>query len=301
MASTDRGARSDETYEKLFGPRDRSVQEDDPEFMTILRRLIFGEVFYVGDLDDQARELITVVVLTANQTLPQLKAHTSAALNVGVTPVEVREAIYGCAPFIGFPATLNAIAVINGVFEDQGIDLPLPAQGTTDEDERYDRGRAIQFPIYGDEIKDTLASLPDELGDQLARFLTEFCFGDFFTRTGLDVARRELLVLCALAALGGTDAQLRSHALGKLEGRQRRDASTRCADPLLPVHRLSASAQCDSRRQPSRKRQQPRFRLTPHLPHRRWAASAPVCSLSSRRVRREPRARHPSPNTSQAA
>jgi 4-carboxymuconolactone decarboxylase len=55
------------------------------------------------------------VVLTTNQTLPQLKAHVHAALNVGLTPVEIKEAVYQCAPYLGFPITLNAIAEINEV------------------------------------------------------------------------------------------------------------------------------------------------------------------------------------------
>ncbi len=213
MTTADRATRSEETYARLFGPRDTTTPEDDPEFMTILRRLIFGEVFHTGELDDQTRELITVVVLAITQMLPQLKAHTGAALNVGVTPVEVREAVYQCAPFIGFPATLNAIGVINEVFRARGIDVPLPTEGTVDEDDRYEKGNAIQNPIYGDEIKDNLASLPGGLGAEMARYLTEFGFGDFYTRPGLDAARRELLVLCGLAAVGA-EAQLRAHALG---------------------------------------------------------------------------------------
>jgi 4-carboxymuconolactone decarboxylase len=213
----DRAALSDAKYRDLFGERDTSTREDDPEFMTILRRLIFGDVFHTGDLADQTRELITVVVLSANQMLPQLHAHTGAALNVGVTPVELREAVYQCAPFIGFPATLNAIGVINDVFRTSGIDLPLPSQATTNEDDRHDEGNTIQFPLYGDEIKHNLADLPDRLGDTMARLLTEFCFGDFYTRTGLDLGRRELLALCVLASLGATDAQLRAHALGNLK------------------------------------------------------------------------------------
>jgi 4-carboxymuconolactone decarboxylase len=55
------------------------------------------------------------------------------------------------------------------------------------------------------------------LGDALARLLTESCFGDFYTRRALSLAQRELLVLCVLAALGGTDAQLRPHAAGNLK------------------------------------------------------------------------------------
>ena len=45
----------------------------------------------------------------------------------------------------------------------------------------------------------------------------DFGFGDFYTRSGLDLALRELLVLCLLTALGGTEAQLQSHTAGNLK------------------------------------------------------------------------------------
>src|SRR6185503_2755977 len=72
-------------------------------------------------------------------------------------------------------------------------------------------------PLYGDEIRDHLAGLPDDLRGVVPRLLTEFCFGDFYTRSGLDLALRELLVLCVLAALGGAEFQVRGHAAGNLK------------------------------------------------------------------------------------
>jgi 4-carboxymuconolactone decarboxylase len=213
----DRVALSIETYERLFGSPPDPAAGPDPELMAILRHVIFGEVFHIGGLDDRTRELITVVVLVTNQTLPQLRSHTAAALNVGVSPVEIREAVYQCAPFLGFPKTLNSVAVINEVFVERGIELPLPDQATVAEDERFERGRAIQHPLYGDEIRDNVAGLPVDLGGAVPRLLTEFCFGDFYTRSGLELADRELLVLCLLAALGGADAQLKPHAVGNLK------------------------------------------------------------------------------------
>jgi 4-carboxymuconolactone decarboxylase len=67
-----RQAQAEATYERLFGPRDRSGSDNDPELMEILRRFIFGDVFGTGVLDDPTRELITVTVLACLQTLPQL-------------------------------------------------------------------------------------------------------------------------------------------------------------------------------------------------------------------------------------
>jgi 4-carboxymuconolactone decarboxylase len=209
---SERRTHAEATYERLFGPRDGSAPDNDPELMEILRRFIFGDVFDTGVLDDKARELITVTVLACLQALPQLKSHTAAALKVQVQPIEIREAIYQLAPFIGFPRTLNAVATINEAFHAQGIKLPLPTQGTVSDGDRYVKGLAEQSPLYGDEIKDTLADLPEPFNEVLPRFLTEFCFGDFYTRNGLTLAQRELLVLCALATIGDTSAQLLPHA-----------------------------------------------------------------------------------------
>ena len=211
----DRVELSAATYEQLFGMPPDPTAGPDPELGVILRSVIFGEVFHIGELDDRTRELITVILQLTTQLLPQLRAHTGAALNVGVTPIELREAVYQCAPFIGFPRTLNGVGVINEVFVERGIALPLPAQGTVTEADRFERGRAIQQPLYGDEIHDSFAGLPDGLRDVVPRLLTEFCFGDFSTRNGLDLATRELLVLCMLAALGA-DVQVSAHARGNL-------------------------------------------------------------------------------------
>jgi 4-carboxymuconolactone decarboxylase len=214
---SERSAQAEATYERLFGPRDVNAAGDDPELMEILRRFIFGDVFSTGDLDDRTRELITVTVLACLQTLPQLESHTGAALNVGVEPIEIREAIYQLAPFIGFPRTLNAIATVNEAFGAQGIELPLPAQGTVSDEDRYRKGLDQQAPLYGNEIKDNLADLPEPFNEALPRFLTEFCFGDFYTRGGLTLAQRELLVLCGLATIGDTAAQLGPHGRACLQ------------------------------------------------------------------------------------
>ena len=156
--------------------------------------------------------------------------------------MQLREAVYQCAPFIGFPKTLNAVAVINEVFTARGIDLPLPDQGTTTEEDRFEAGRAIQIPIYGDEIAESVAGLPEPFREAVPRFLTAFGFGDFYTRDGLDVPTRELLILCLLAALGQA-AQIKAHIIGNLRLGQLQGHPGRRPGPLLPLHRLPAGPQ----------------------------------------------------------
>ena len=204
-----------QNYRRLFNGEALTDAGNDPEMMKMFQKYIFGEVFAVGSLDIKTREMLTVVSLSAQQALPQLKAHANAALNVGVTPIELRETVYLCAPFVGFPKTLNALGVINEVFAERGIKLPLESQGKTAEEERFAAGFAIQQPLYGNEIKEALAGLPGNMGEDAARFLTEFCFGDIYTRGGLDVKTRELLAIGILVTTGNMQT-LQSHIAGSI-------------------------------------------------------------------------------------
>lgn len=204
--------------QELFHSHAAGEEGTDPEFMQILQGFIFGDVFDTGSLDNRMRELVTITVLTVLSALPQLKAHVQAGMNAGCTPVEIREAVYQCAPFIGFPRTLNAISAMNEVFTENGISLPLPGQSTLDSDgERYEKGLEVQAPIYGTEIRNRYTWLPGDFAEAVPRFLTELCFGDFNTRTGLDGKTRELLTVVLLAAMGGAEVQVKSHVEGALK------------------------------------------------------------------------------------
>ena len=44
------------------------------------------------------------------------------------------------------------------------------------------------------------------------RFLATNCFGDYYTRKGLDYKNRELITFCFLASLGGCELQLLAHS-----------------------------------------------------------------------------------------
>lgn len=220
-------------YTTLFGGEALTGLGTDPEMMDILQKFIFGEVFRTGELDIKTREMITCVTLATMQTLPQLKAHAGAALNVGVTPVELREAIYSCAPFIGFPKTLNALTVINEVFKERDISLPLEKQGTVTEENRHEKGAAVQDRLYPGGISQVMEDIPGEMGDDVERFLTEYCFGDMYTRGGLDLKTRELLGYCVLTTLGA-DSQLRSHFQGNLNAGNSKETVVAAVIQCLP-------------------------------------------------------------------
>lgn len=94
----------------------------------------------------------------------------------------------------------------------------LPEQSSlASDDERYSTGLKLQVPVYGDEIKDRYAWLPGDFAEAVPRFLTELCFGDFTSRSGLDGKTRELLSVVLLAAMGGAEVQVKSHVYGALK------------------------------------------------------------------------------------
>ncbi|WP_409302351.1 carboxymuconolactone decarboxylase family protein [Peribacillus sp. SCS-155] len=209
----DRVEKSKKKLKQLIGEGVPATNETDPDFQDILNHFIFGEVFFQGNLDDKMRELITLAVLTTNQTLPQLKAHIHVALNVGLTPLEIKETVYQCAPYIGFPKTLNAINEVNEVFKAKNIAVLIESQKTVDEGTRFDKGLAVQVEIFGDVIAKMRESAPLNQ-KHIQDFLSAFCFGDFYTRDGLDLKTRELLTFCIISALGGAEGQVKAHVQG---------------------------------------------------------------------------------------
>ena len=203
------------------------------EMMDILQKFIFGEVFQTGNLTLKQREMITCITLATMQTLPQLKAHAGAALNVGVTPEELREVMYLTAPFIGFPKMLNAVATVNEVFKEHGISLPLEKQGTVTEETRHETGKAIQDKQYPGGIASVMEGVPGNMGKDVEQFLTDYFFGDIYSRGTLDLQTRELLGYCVLTTLEA-ESQLHSHYHGNINAGNSPETLTAAVIQCLP-------------------------------------------------------------------
>lgn len=85
----------------------------------------FGDVYARPALAPVQRQLVTLGILTAlGGCEPQLDVHINASLNVGLSPVEIVEAITHAAVYCGFPKALNAIFVAKRVFAHRDL-LPV--------------------------------------------------------------------------------------------------------------------------------------------------------------------------------
>ncbi len=211
----DRVELSAKKQSELFGEAGAPKTAQDADFNDTMNRLIYGEIYQTGNLTDQQRELVTLVVLATNQNMELFKDHVGAALKAGATPVEIKEAIYQCTPYIGFPKAMAALDQVNVVFKKKGISLPIKSQKQVTEETRFSKGLQVQKGIFGDMIDKMRANAPENQ-KQLQDYLSAYCFGDTYTRGGLDLKMRELLTFTAIASLGGCENQLRGHIKGNV-------------------------------------------------------------------------------------
>lgn len=209
----ERSALSNEIMRRLYGLGKSPMSATDPEFADIKARLIYGEVYGHVKLDARLREEIILAVAAANQTPDEVETHTLAALSAGLTPELIKEAVYQSAPYIGLGKAEAALKAVNRALTSRGISLPAATQGTITEETRLEAGIAAQKSIFGADI-DAMRASASEDTKHIQDYLSAYCFGDFYTRNGIELRERELLTFCILCALGGCEPQLRSHING---------------------------------------------------------------------------------------
>lgn len=202
-----------QTLKQLYGEKRPAMAETDPDFAAIKERLVYGEVYPHVTLEAKLRELLILAVAATNQTLAEVRLHTEAALRAGASPEEIKEAIYHCGPYIGLGKAEAAVNAVNDVLRDHSISLPVQSQRTVSEEERLEAGIAAQKAIFGGQI-DVMRSSAPANQKHIQDFLSAYCFGDIYTRSGLDVRQRELLTFCILSAQGGCESQIRGHVGG---------------------------------------------------------------------------------------
>lgn len=96
-----------------------SLADIAPDFARYLLEFPFGDIYSRPGLDVRAREIATIAALTAmGNATPQLKVHSAAALNVGLSRDEIVETIMQMAVYAGFPAALNGLFAAKEVFRD---------------------------------------------------------------------------------------------------------------------------------------------------------------------------------------
>ncbi|MGC3994837.1 MAG: carboxymuconolactone decarboxylase family protein [Propionicimonas sp.] len=203
-------------HDRLFGDGVSNLSVTDPELVEYFGNFAFDEVLAHGDVDEHTRLLAVLAALVACQAQGECRVMLGAALTNGVSPVEVKELLYQAVAYLGIGKVLDFLHLTNDVLTARGVELPLPGQSTTTPQTRFDRGWDAQAQIVGEDRLQTMHSSARPEEKHIQDWLTANCFGDHYTRDGIDLVTRELLTFVLLVAHGGCDPQVRGHVAGNL-------------------------------------------------------------------------------------
>lgn len=207
-----------------------NYRETDPEFAERFEHFAFEEVVNEEgqQLDDVTRNMAILAALLGCQGVDEFRLALPRALDQGLTPVMVKEIVYQAVDYLGIGRVLPFLNATNEILTERGVKLPLEGQATTTMENRLEKGAQAQVDIFGDVMKDAWKK------GHINRWLAANCFGDYYTRTGLSYAQREMITFCFLAAQSGCEPQLTSHAGGNMKVGNDKDFLIRVVSQCLP-------------------------------------------------------------------
>ncbi|WP_270640333.1 carboxymuconolactone decarboxylase family protein [Longibaculum muris] len=207
--------KAQEYHEKMFPNYKSQLLKTDPEFIELFDNFAFDEVVNYDDLDDHTRFIAILATLLGCQGIDEFKAMLIGAYHFGVTPIEMKEIVYQAVAYLGIGRVLPFLHAVNDFCKAHDIVLPLKGQSTTTIQNRLEKGRLAQIDIFGESMHDFYKS-GNEDSKHINYWLTDNCFGDYYTRKGLDYKQRELITFCFLLAQGGCEPQLTSHVVANV-------------------------------------------------------------------------------------
>lgn len=206
------------------------LRKTDPEFAE--RFAYFADGTVVNEkgqqLPPQVRCLAVLAALIGCGGVDAYCEMLPAALKNGISPVMVKECVYQATDYLGYGRVLPFLKATNAEFDRLGIAQPLPPQATTTPENRLEKGIAAQAEIFGEGMRTAWQK------SHINRWLAENCFGDYYTRTGLDLKQREMIPFSFLMAQGGCKPQLIAHAKGNINLGNDRDFLMRVVSQCLP-------------------------------------------------------------------
>ena len=201
--------------DKLLNDKAILFGETDPDFAKFFADFAFDDVVNQNDLDDKTRMMVILATLIGCQGRKAFESILPDSLKMNVTPVEIKEIIYQAVAYLGIGRVADFLEIANDCFKSLNINLPLEAQSTTTRQTRLEKGIQAQVDIFGENMKDFWKSGDSETR-HINRWLAENCFGDYYTRKGLDLKQREMITFCFILAQGGCENQLTAHIQGNL-------------------------------------------------------------------------------------
>jgi 4-carboxymuconolactone decarboxylase len=226
--------RAQAVHDELLPGHVSTLAGSDPELIEVFDNFAFDEVLRLSRLDIRTRLIVQLAAIVGCHAVREFRIMLGAALNVGVSPVEAREVVYQAVPYVGIARVLDCLVVMNEVFAERGIKVPLPGQSTTSPETRKAKGLAMMQRIVTEGVVESIQTNTPADQQHIPALLAANCFGDHLTRAGLDLATRELVTFSFLVSLGGCDPQVRGHVAANVNVGNDRARLIDVATQLLP-------------------------------------------------------------------
>ncbi|MDO4305389.1 MAG: carboxymuconolactone decarboxylase family protein [Eubacteriales bacterium] len=197
----------------LFDGVESTLQNTDPEWVDIVANFSQNETIAASRLTEKEQMLCILSALLGCQGMGEFQNMLHAALGTGIDPIAIKEVIYQATAYLGIGRTYDFLAATNQIMEQHGIKLPLAPQGTTNERSRFGDGLVKQISLFGEDMAKRQTDGPVRRRN-INRWLADNCFGDYYTRNGLNDQEREMITFCFILAQGGCENQLRGHTAG---------------------------------------------------------------------------------------
>ena len=206
------------------------IRKTDPEFAERFEHFAFNEVVNEPgqQLDPATRYMAILATLIGCGGADTFAELLPAAVESGVTPVMIKETVYQAVDYLGYGRMLPFLKAANAAFEQMGVELPLAGQATTTMEDRLEKGVEAQAAIFGDRMREAWKN------SHINRWLAANCFGDYYTRTGLDLWQLEMITFCFLMTQGCCEPQLIAHAKGNMNIGNDKDFLLRVVSQCLP-------------------------------------------------------------------
>lgn len=220
-------------HEELWPGYISKAKETDPELIEIFDNWAFDEVITQSTIDTKTCVMMIMGSCIAQGALTEYKMFVNAALNVGVSPVEVKEVLYQSVAYVGVAKVIDFLYTTNEIFTERGIELPLEKQSTTTPENRHAKGLTLMKATFGEQIEEIRKGTP-EGQKHIQDYLASNCFGDYYTRNGLEIKMRELLTYSMLISMGGTESQVNGHIQGNVNVGNSKETLIGITTQLLP-------------------------------------------------------------------
>ncbi len=205
------------------------LHKTDNEFITRFESFAFDEVINEENqqLDDDTRYMAILATLIGCGGIDAFEEMLDKAMKDGFDAVKVKEIIYQATDYLGYGKMLPFLKCANKYFEQNNIQID-DNRATTTPESRLEKGVEAQAEIFGEHMKEAYKK------SHINRYLASNCFGDYYTRRGLDLRQRELITFCFLSAQGGCEPQLTAHAKGNMNMGNDKDFLIKVVTQCLP-------------------------------------------------------------------